>query len=169
VINLEFQKLEMIEKIELINKKINELKAKNEESEDKTFLEEKSIDNNNDNNNKTCQFEELENGNYKPKIPDNQNLILDNFMELINIIINDYIEYPNYYHFFNIQNIYNILFNEKMKDDKDNKDNDLKELLDQEITVEFYINGKTKNTKCYLRESIEDICKNENINLNNYD
>ena len=72
-------------------------------------------------NNKTIKYEKLDNGNYK----EISNEILDNFIELIKIIINDYINYPNYYHFFNIQNIYNILFNEKMINDNDNKNIDL--------------------------------------------
>ena len=167
VINLEFQKLEMNEKIELINKKLNELKTKNEDRENITFYEEKSIDNKYDNNNKTIKFENLDNGDYKKEIPpENKKLIVDIFMELINIIINDYIEYPNYYHFFNIHLIYNIFFDVNMKD---NKDNDFQEFSNQEITVIFLLNGnEIKNIKCYLRESIEDICKNENIDLHKY-
>jgi hypothetical protein len=43
-INLEFQKLEMNEKINLINEKLNEIKGKNEEIENIKFDEEISID-----------------------------------------------------------------------------------------------------------------------------
>ena len=140
VINLEFQKLEMNKKIELINNKLNEIKKNNEENKNIEFAEEI--------NNKTHIFEKLDNGNYKEI--ENKKVNLDNFVELINIIINDYNNYPNYYHFFNIHNIYNILFNEKMKDDNDNKNVDIEKLPNQEITVIISINGETRNTKCNL-------------------
>ena len=79
-INLEFQKLEMNEKINLINEKLNEIKGKNEEIENIKFDEEISIDNNYDNNNQTIKFEKLDNGNYKKISSENKNAILDNFI-----------------------------------------------------------------------------------------
>ena len=88
VINLEFQMLEMNEKIELINKKLNELQGKNKEIDNISFDEENSKDNKSDNNNKTHKFEQLDNGNYKEIPPESKKVIPDDFMELINIIIN---------------------------------------------------------------------------------
>ena len=123
------------------------------------------MDNKNDINNKTIKYKKNDNGNCFIKIDsENKKEILDNFIELINIIIADYIKYPNYYHFFNIQNIYNILFDEKMKDD-----NDSQNPSDQEITVILSIDGqRTINKKFFLRQSINDICKYANININHY-
>jgi len=69
-------------------------------------------------------------------------------------------KYPNYYHFFNIQN---ILFDEKMKDDID-----YQKPSNQEITVIISIEGQPRNGRYYLRQSIRDLCKYENINMLNY-
>ena len=160
--------LEMNEKIELINKKLNKLQEKNKESENNSFDEEIGLDTESDIINKTHKFEKLDNGKYKEILPESKKVTPDNFMELINIIIADYINYPNYYHFFNIQNIYNILLNEKMKVDNDNKKNDSEKLSNQEITVILSIDGQTRNIKIYLRDSIRDICKYANINSNRY-
>ena len=88
VINLEIQKLETNKKINSINKKLIEIKKEIEESDNSSFDEDKI---------NTIKLEQLENGNYKKITSENNKVILDNFMELINIIINDYIEYPNYY------------------------------------------------------------------------
>ena len=39
----------------------------------------------------------------------------DYFVELINIIINDYLNFPNYYHFYNLENIYRYYFYKNIK------------------------------------------------------
>ena len=168
LINLEFQMYEMNKKIVKINNKLNEEKARSEESENITFEEEKSIDNKIDNNTNSFKFEKLDNGNYKQIPQERKKVFPDNCVELIKIIINDYIKYPNYYHFFNIQNIYNFLFNEKMKDDKDNKEIDSEEVSNQISTVIFSINGGTRNMKGYFQQKMRDICKNANINIREY-
>ena len=108
VINLELPMAEMNEKIELIKAKLNELKGTKEVSENFTLDEEKSIDSKNDNNN-TIKYDIDDNGNYRRISKEDKKIIIDNFVELINIIINDYLKYPNFNHFFNIRNIYNIL------------------------------------------------------------
>ena len=150
VINFDFQTLEMNKKINLINKKLNELKAENEESENISFDEDK--------NNKTIKLKKMPNGNYK-KIPsEKKKVTLDNFIELIKIIINDYMNYPNYFHFINIQNIYNILFDKEIEvvEDKDSKI-----LSNEEGTVIFeYNDGDTRNFKCCFRRSIKGIFDN---------
>jgi len=158
----------MNKKIVKINNKLNEEIAKSEESENITFEEEKSIDNKIDNINNSFKFEKLDNGNYKQIPQERKKAFPDNCVELIKIIINDYIKYPNYYHFFNIQNIYNFLFNEKMKDDKDNKEIDSEELSNLESTVIFSINGETRNIRGYFRQKMRDIFKNANINIREY-
>ena len=104
VINLEIQKLETNKKINSINKKLIEIKKEIEEIDNSSSDEDKI---------NTIKLEKLENGNYKKITSENNKVILDNFMELINIIINDYIEYPNYYLKYQ-KNIINILYINKM-------------------------------------------------------
>ena len=133
-----------------INKKIIELKAENEESDNISFDEDKII--------KTIKFEKLPNEHYKETDKNAKKVILDNFIELIKIIINDYINYPNYYHFINIQNIYNILFDKEIEvvEDKDSKI-----LSNEEGTVIFeYDNGDTRHFKCCFRMGIKGIFDN---------
>ena len=57
-----------------------------------------------------------------------------------------------------------------MKDDNDNdnKNIDLEKLRYQMFTAIISIYGGTKNVKCGLGETIRDICKNANININGY-
>ena len=80
--------------------------------------------------------------------------IHNNFIKLINIIMNDYSLYPNYIHFSNIQNIYRVLI----------KDNKPKEKLQNEknnssIPLIFKL-GEIKITlSCALNEKIEDTTK----------
>ena len=114
------------------------------------------------------KFEKLDNGNYKQIPQERKKVFPDNCVELIKIIINDYIKYPNYYHFCNIQNLYNFLFNEKMKDDKDNKEIDSEELSNPGITVIVSINDETRNIIGYFSQKMRDIFKNANINIREY-
>jgi ribosomal protein S27AE len=83
--------------------------------------------------------------------------VIDNFMELIKIIINDYMNYPNYFHFINIQNIYNILFNKEIEVEEDK---DL-ELINLEGTILLsYDDGETRDLKGCFRNSIKGIYDN---------
>jgi len=155
LINLEFQMYEMNKKLVKINDILNE------ESENITFDEDKSLDNKIDNNNNTIKFEKLDNGNYKQIPQENKKGFPDNYVELIKIIMNDYIKYPNYYHFFNIQNIYNILFNEKMKNDKYNKE------IFSFIQVKFLYKGGIILIQCNKNEKLKEIINKFELKIGN--
>ena len=49
--------------------------------------------------------------------------IHSNFITLINIIINDYLKFPNYLHFINIENIYRVLIRENSSEKKEKPKN----------------------------------------------
>ena len=121
----------------------------------------KSIDNEDE---QTYKFELLPNGNYKKILVENKNIIHNNFKELVNIIINDYIKYPNYYHFFNIQNIYNILITDKIYK---KPEINYPENINEEYKIIFERFGMIKTIKCTIKEKIRDICKNAGINIYN--
>ena len=127
-------------------KKINEiLKFGNEREEEKKNEIENFSGSDNENENKiNLNISEIsgEEEAKDKKINDNNIIIMEknncksmpkkdyeimkkNFNNLINIIINDYLNYPNYFHFVNIDNIYRILIKEnKNKNDEKSKDND---------------------------------------------
>ena len=149
VINLEIQKLEMNKKIISIHQKLNEIKKENEES-DKFSFDEDEIN--------IIEFEELENGNLKKIDSKKKKVIFSNFIELIYIIINDYINYPNYYHFNNIQNIYNILFDKEIEIDEDKNISQLKNL--EGTILLSYDDGEDRSYKCSFRFSIKGIHDN---------
>ena len=170
LMNLEYQIVEMNKKVELINDLLNkETGNKNEQSEEgeKKDIEKffnndtKSIDSEDE---QTYKFEVLPNGNYKKILVENKNIIHNNFKELINIIINDYIKYPNYYHFFNIQNIYNILITEKIYK---KPEINYTENINEEGKIIFERFGMIKTIKCNTKENFRDICKNVGINIYN--
>jgi len=173
LMNIEYQKVEMNKNIELINDFLN----KEEEEEENKYeqseeSEKKDIINfaiNDDDlksmedSNKTIKFTILSNGNYM-KIPkENKKVIHNKFKELINIIINDYINYPNYYHFFNIWNIYNILFPDKIYE---KEEINYPEYINEDGIVIFELfGGRKESIKCNIKEKIREICKNANIDI----
>ena len=72
------------------------------------------------------------NSNFEKEEIENNN----NLFEFINIIIADYLRYPNYTHFFNIENIYNFLiynFGDKIK--QNNIINNNKEIIKPEYNI----------------------------------
>ena len=82
----------------------------------------------------------------------------DYFIELINIIIRDYLSYPNYFHFFNILNIYRFFTKEehlKKKTRKDTekyikKDNDNIRLIFHYDQYQTSLNSNTEETIKYV-------------------
>ena len=123
IIILDFQNFEMYKKIKEINTEISSEEIKKEESseiDNNSFAESINIDNINEiKEKKKTNFVITEcykfvkvDDNVQEAIPLSKLKKIDeDFIELINIIITDFIKYPNYYHFYNIENIYNIIIN----------------------------------------------------------
>ena len=83
--------------------------------------------------------------------------IHEDFIEIIKIIINDFIDYPNYYHFVNIENIYRILMNNN-NSEKDNSKTKRKEseLKSTEADLIFIYCGKDIKINCSVSEKMKD-------------
>lgn len=73
---------------------------------------------------------------------------------MINIIISDYINYPNYSHFFNVENIYNLLIKQN-KDEESQKSEIIN--LNPLIRLTYHFNSCQTPLNCYLKEKIKDI------------
>ena len=80
------------------------------------------------------------------------------FNILINIIINDYINYPNYTHFLNIENILHFLNIKDKSEYKENKDNN----ESNEIIIKYIKNNNGK-TKLFSKKFVEN--NKEKVNL----
>ena len=175
LMNLEIEMFEMNKKIEKINELLNKEEEnttdQSEETEKKDiedFLnEDDKINNSINDNNKTIKLVKLDNGNYEKIFVENKKVILDNFKELIYIIINDYMNYPNYYHFFNIQNIYDILLGKTICKNEETTFPEYNNNEEGIVVIESF--GIIKYIKCNIKEKMGDICKNANINIYNYE
>ena len=73
---------------------------------------------------------------------------------MINIIISDYINYPNYSHFFNVENIYNLLIKQN-KDEESQKSETIN--INSLIRLTYHFNGYHTPLNCYFKEKIKDI------------
>ena len=105
---------------------------------------------------------------------------VENFNKLVNIIINDYYNYPNYSHFYNIENIFYFLFRDRFETTENIIENEILESYNDEeiqINIEYInnINAKIKLfgesfvrnniNKCYLKinDKIFDLKKEHNF------
>ena len=93
-------------KIELLKNKINSNSDKITEDMSNLNLNDTKIINNNNSNTEILTRKEK-----------------DQFNKLINIIINDYYNFPDILHFFNIQNLFNFFY---IKDENDENDKNVK-------------------------------------------
>ena len=168
LIVLNFQKFEMYEKIDEITKKIYTEEKEKIESSDiniSNFLKD-------DEENKIIAKFKIdsigENVANKTSITKLEK-IHEDFIEIIKIIINDFINYPNYYHFFNIENIYRILTNNNniKKENSKTKIKDF-EIKCKEAELIFIYCGKDIKIKCSVSEKMKDAYDRylSKINLN---
>ena len=162
IITLDLNKSYDYQRVKLINKIINE-----KEKENKTENNE-SKDYSNSNDDKIIPTEEA-----KDKIDNTKNnkIIIfedtaklikcenddkfDYFAEFINIIINDFLNFPNYFHSYNIKNIYNFCLNKNIFEAKIkylNKPNQKIRLFGYQ-----FVYDNKKNLSIIIDESIEYI------------
>ena len=126
IIVLDFQKFEMYEKIDEITKILYSEEKEKIESNDINISN--IIKDDEEKNNQNIEIFVV--SNERKNIINKKELekIHEDFIEIIKIIINDFIDYPNYYHFVNIENIYRILMNNN-NSEKDNSKTKRKELI----------------------------------------
>ena len=118
----DFNNPDIYKKIEEINNKINQelMAEENKEELNAQNLFDSSnerLENNEDNKIKSYQVNIIDKST--TEIIESENIEEDKcnyFIELINIIIRDFLTYPNYFHFCNIDNIYRFYMDEKKKD-----------------------------------------------------
>ena len=155
IIVLDFQKFEMYEKIDEITKILY--------SEEKEKIESNDINISNiikedeEKNNQNIEIFVV--SNERKNIINKKELekIHEDFIEIIKIIINDFIDHPNYYHFVNIENIYRILMNNN-NSEKDNPKTKRKEseLKCTEAELIFIYTEKDIIINCSVSEKMKD-------------
>ena len=117
IITLDLYKTYDYQRVQIINKKINEKENENNDSNDDSnsndykllSTEEAKDKKDNTTNNKIIIFE-----NTAKLIKCENDDKFDYFAEFINIIINDFLNFPNYFHSYNIKNIYNFFLNKNI-------------------------------------------------------
>ena len=164
LIVLDFQNFEIYEKIDEIIKVIHSDETKKSESSDidvDNFMEDDEKNEKIKNDKKTEKFKLVNIGNnicHKISFTKLEK-IHEDFIELVKIIINDYINYPNYYHFFNIENIYRIIISENNQyliKDSGPKKNESK-YKPRKAKLEFLYYGKVIIIECLVTEKMKDI------------
>ena len=143
VVVFDYQNFEAYEKIKKINEYLN---SENIEKNEKIASK--------DNNIETGSFiMKLNDENKYEKIPEKRiEEIHDYYANLIKIIINDFLSYPNYFHFFNIDNIYRVFVKTifKKKIEKEKKENDT-------IRIIFHFNRVNPSIFCDIKERFKEI------------
>ena len=155
LIVLDFQKFEMYEKIDEITKILYSEEKEKIESNDINISN--IIKDDEEKNNQNIEIFVV--SNERKNIINKKELekIHEDFIEIIKIIINDFIDYPNYYHFVNIENIYRILMNNN-NSEKDNSKTKRKEseLKCTEADLIFIYCGKDIRINCSISEKMKD-------------
>ena len=145
LIIFDFQNFEIYKKM----KKIYDFLDVKDKNEKEINYSDSNVDrDNNKNNNKNKDFQMTLTSKNEPvgggpKINDNL------FLELINIIMNDYINYPNYSHFLNIENIYRFYIKEYTPRKK--------EVKNEDIQLKYHFGQYDITLRCKGNESIKNI------------
>ena len=159
LIVLDFQNFEMYEKIDKINKQIYSEEKENEESNNINIEKLMKDDEDTEKSFKNLEKYKIEfiGNNISNKISLTElEKNHEDFIELVNIIINDYINYPNYYHFFNIENLYRIFMN-KSNIEKEKTKIKRNEYEFKKAELRFIYYGKMTTIDCSVSEKMKDI------------
>ena len=113
------------------------------------------------NNNNTC-FEETNNGRIEILSQEEK----DNFKRLVNLIINDYINYPNFSHYFNIKNLlYFFNIEDNQMNEKKEEKLYIKHFRNNEPIIIEYKNNISSKTKLFSKTFIKNNKNNFKIEI----